>query len=146
MADLTAAEAKRWLRRARNLDREINALLQAREEARARAEGLTRPIDGDSIHATHDPHRRFDRLAELEEQLDSRVDALIAVKQEILTAIEQLEDTRHRTLLVAYYINGQTWEEIAVEMGYTFRRVTQLHVEALLKTLPIISHSPCDRI
>lgn len=137
---------KDFLQRGWHLDREINALLRARAEARSRALTTTRSPDCAPSGGTADPHATFDRLAELEDTIDRRVDALTAVKQEILTAIAGLEDPRYRTLLTERYVNFRTWEEIAVEMHYSFRRVTQLHGEALRALLPIISHGVCDRV
>lgn len=137
---------KDYLSRARHLDREITALLRAKQEARSKALSATRAPDSVNANATPDPHGRFDRLVELEELIDRRVDALVDVKREILTAIAQVEDSRYRTLLTERYVNFLTWEEIAVEMHYSFRRVTQLHGEALRALLPIISHGVCDRV
>ena len=120
--------AKDWLRRGW---REINSLLRTKQETRDRLTSVTAGYDGESVQGTRDPHR-YDRLAELDEKIDRRIDQLVAVKQEIMDAIAQVEDSRYRTLLTERYMEFRTWEQIAVDMNYTWRRVMQLHGEALI--------------
>ena len=122
--------AKAWLKRGWQLDREINSLLRTKQETRDRLTSVTAGYDGESVQGTRDPHR-YDRLAELDEKIDRRIDQLVAVKQEIVDAIAQVEDSRYRTLLTERYMEFKTWEQIAVDMNYTWRRVMQLHGEAL---------------
>ncbi len=122
--------AKDWLRRGWQIDQEINSLLRTKQETRDRLTSVTAGYDGESVQGTRDPHK-YDRLAELDEKIDQRIDQLVAVKQEIMDAIAQVEDSRYRTLLTERYMEFKTWEQIAVDMNYTWRRVMQLHGEAL---------------
>ena len=122
--------AKAWLKRGWQLDREINSLLRTKEETRAWLMSVTASYSGEPVLGTRDPHR-YDRLAELDEKIDQRIDQLVAVKKEIVDAIAQVEDSRYRTLLTERYMEFKTWEQIAVDMNYTWRRVMQLHGEAL---------------
>ena len=122
--------AKDWLRRGWQIDQEINSLLRTKQETRDRLTSVTAGYDGESVQGTRDPHK-YDRLAELDEKIDQRIDQLVAVKQEIMDAIAQVEDSRYRTLLTERYMEFRTWEQIAVDMNYTWRRVMQLHGEAL---------------
>lgn len=123
--------AKDWLRRGWQIDQEINSLLRTKQETRDRLTSVTAGYDGESVQGTRDPHK-YDRLAELDEKIDQRIDQLVAVKQEIMDAIAQVEDSRYRTLLTERYMEFKTWEQIAVDMNYTWRRVMQLHGEALI--------------
>lgn len=41
------------------------------------------------------------------------------------------EMRRRYEILTRRYLLGQTWEKIAVEMGYSYRHVTKLHGYAL---------------
>ena len=51
---------------------------------------------------------------------------------EVLAVIAQVPDSRYRRLLRARYVEGKTWEEIAVDMGYNYQHVVQrLHPQAL---------------
>lgn len=55
---------------------------------------------------------------------------LSAAVLEIERAIDSLAP-RQRTLMRLYYIDGLTWEEVAVKMGYVWRHVHRIHGEAL---------------
>lgn len=129
--------AKQFLSRGRWIEREISALMKTRDETRDRLTHITQSYDGDGAQTTKDPHK-FDALVELEYKLDERIDELGAVKTEILDAIGKLEDSRERLALQLYYIDMKTWEEVCVEMNYSWKQIMRIrkraiaNVEALL--------------
>lgn len=45
--------------------------------------------------------------------------------------IRRVEDDNQRALLVCRYIKGMSWEDIAVELSYTWRHVHRIHSQAL---------------
>lgn len=122
--------AKSWLNRGRNIDREINVLLAAKEEARDRLTHITQSYDGDCAQMTKDPHK-FDRIVELDNMIDQRIDDLYEVKKEIMAMVAKLDDSRHRQILEARYVSGWTWERIAVEINYSYQQTLRLHGYAL---------------
>lgn len=124
--------------RARNIDREINELLKEKEDVRDRVLKITQSYTGDAVQSTKDPHK-FDRVVELEMEIDRNIDELVAVKTEINKGIAQLSDGRYREILRLRYISGKTFEQIAVEMNYSWRHVCTLHGRALLKMEEIVN-------
>ena len=42
-----------------------------------------------------------------------------------------LEDERERNVLVYHYINGESWDDIALIMDYKVRWILQIHSDAL---------------
>lgn len=62
-----------------------------------------------------------------------------AKKAELATeqlAIEKAIDSlpyRERTMLRLYYIDGLTWEDVCVQMSYSWKWVHQIHSDALQK-------------
>ena len=129
---------KQWLMRARDIDREINSLLREKEEVRDRVLKVTQSYTGEVVSGSKDPHK-FDRVVELEMEIDRQIDNLVAVKAEILIAISKLSDGRYREILRLRYIRGMTFEAIAVEMNYSWRHVCTLHGRALLKIGEVIN-------
>lgn len=123
--------AKQWLSRARNIDREIDGLMRTRDETRARVMSITQSLTGEVVQSTKDPHK-FDRLVELENEIDKRIDELLLVKKEIENGISVLSNGTYRELLRRRYLQGLTFEQIAVEMNYSWRHVCTLHGRALL--------------
>ena len=51
--------------------------------------------------------------------------------KEIRDRIERLEDENEKDVLVYRYVRGMKWEEIAMKMGYSWRRIHYIHSSAL---------------
>ena len=73
------------------------------------------------------------QIAEITDELDRKLREYIFLRSEIETAIGNLAEPRDRELMRRRYIEGQSWEEIAVAMSYTFRHIIRLHGEVLQK-------------
>lgn len=72
---------------------------------------------------------RGDELLELYRAKKAELDAaLVAIER----AIEKLEP-RERRLVRLHYIDGLNWEQVAVEMDYSWRQVHRIHSSALEK-------------
>lgn len=130
--------AKQYLSRARRVDKEIEALLRLVQTTRESLESITQNYEGDVTTGTKNPHK-FDRLVELESIVDKKVDELIDMKADILTTIVQLKDTRQRILLTEYYLEMKTWEQVAVDMNYSWRQIMNLHGYALQEVHKVIN-------
>lgn len=122
--------AKQWLGRARNIDHEIDNLIREKQRTKDRLTKITQSYESDGAQMTKDPHK-FDRLAELENEIDQQVDELVETKREIMAVIKQLPDRRQRLVLMSYYIDGKTWEQTAVDLHYSYMHVMRLHGYAL---------------
>lgn len=130
--------AKQWLNRARRIDREIRTLEGVITSTRERLESVTQSYSGDGAQSTKDPHK-FDRLVELESLVNEKINEQIQIKTEILEAISQIRDRRQRIVLTEYYLNMKTWEQVAVEINYSWRQVMNIHGRALQEMQRIIS-------
>ena len=122
--------AKQYLGRVRRVDREISALLRMVEKTRESVTSITQKYDSDGAQSSKDPHK-FDKLAELESLVDEKVDQLVDLKAEILRTIMKLEDNRQRMVLMEYYLEMKTWEQVAVDLHYSYMHVTRIHGYAL---------------
>ena len=124
----------KYLKRYINLDREIERKLE--EVARLRAK-LTRvtevftaePKGGGSIYGKTE--EILAKIVDLEKEIDADIDRLVAIRDGIKTIIEAVEDNRERLLLQYRYLDGRTFEEIAVQMNYSWRQIHRLHSQAL---------------
>ena len=81
------------------------------------------------------------RIVDAENRVSDELEVLEATEREVVNTISAVHDATLSTLLYERYINGKTWEQIAVAMNYTYRRVTQLHGAALLLVEQIITAS-----
>lgn len=84
---------------------------------------------------TEDGHRvaldaAVANLVDTERKTAAEVTRLCKLETEIACTIDRLPEP-YRTLLFERYINGKTWEQIAVDMHYSYRGVTKMHGKAL---------------
>ena len=132
---------KEWLSRAKKMDSEINRLLEEQSKALTTATGSTAPIAGEKVQTSrrNSSESKFLNYAEYSELIDKSIDELYAIKKEILSAINQVEDGTLRELLEARYLQNKTWEKIAIEMHYSFKHIVHvLHPKALSKIKNVI--------
>lgn len=54
-----------------------------------------------------------------------------AVLEEIMRLIKRVPDERLQNLLILRYVDGLTWEAVAMQMNYEVRQVHRLHGDAL---------------
>lgn len=71
------------------------------------------------------------KIIELEKEIDAKVDKLVELRREIEAGIETVDSSTQRRLLKLRYIDGMTWERVAVEMNYSYMQVCRLHGKAL---------------
>ena len=72
------------------------------------------------------------RRDELIRRYQAKLEELATAMLDIEEAIEALEPVE-RQLMRLRYIKGRTWEEICVEMSYSWRQTHRLHAQALAK-------------
>lgn len=129
--------AKQYLNRVRRIDKEISALLRLVQNTRESILNITQNYDSDGAQSTKDPHN-YDRLVMLESLVDEKIDEQIDIKAEILKTIMQLEDRRHRLVLMEYYVEMKTWEQVAVDLNYSYMHTTRIHGYALKEVQKIL--------
>ncbi len=138
---MTTKEKKEYLKRYRKIDREVNQLLMEKDEIFSLGTKIT-PTYSDMPKGTGENNKiqsTIEKLEEQEEKINKKIDLLYEVKEDIEKTLHTVEDDTLRVLLRYRYINGLTWEEIAVTMNYDYRWILRLHGKALNK-LTIKSH------
>ena len=121
---------RQWLGRARGINREIDALIHAKQEARDQLLRITQNYESDGAQSSKDPHK-YDRLAEFENMIDQKAIELLAVRQEITEVIGLLQDGRQRTVLLDYYVRCISLEQTAYEMHYSYANVKKIRAKAI---------------
>lgn len=121
--------AKEWLGRARKLRLRLSALEDSKQRSYARAVSSTAGL-GERVSGG-EPGDKLAAYAAVSLAVDRQIEKLEQVRAEILQVIGQIEDNTLATLLTEYYVNDKTWEEVAVQMQYSWRQVMRLHGQAL---------------
>lgn len=126
--------AKEYLQQAYIIDRKIKLDTEKLEAARSALYGKTVRYDRDGskpVPQGNDTESAVLRVLELEERLGKEIDRLTEKRQEIEQAVNSIPDEVQREVLTRRYLLYQKFSEIAIEMGYTERRIFQMHGEAL---------------
>lgn len=130
--------------KARLLDMEIDTLIEESQSIRDMATRVTSTIN-DMPGAPLKNNDRFQdtmiSLIDYERKINSRIDELVNLKQEINDVICKLPRLEHRIVLTKRYLQRKRWEQIAVEMEYEERQVRRFKTEALNLADQILSEN-----
>lgn len=126
--------AKEYLWRVRDAEQELRQLEMEYKQARDDMLHL-KAIEYDKERvSTSRIGDLSDAIAALEqyaEDVNAQWDRLIALRKAAKVLIMRIPDGRYRAVLLGRYLYGQSWEQVAVSMGYTYRNVLGLHGKAL---------------
>lgn len=70
-------------------------------------------------------------IVDLQSELAVQAKTMKAEQEIVQAVIDAVDDPDLRQLLILRYINGLTWEKIAVDMNYSWRHTLRLHGAAL---------------
>ena len=74
----------------------------------------------------------IDRIIEAEKKAEKKIDRLLSLQSEVEGAIAEVDDGKCKALLMMRYLNGKSFEEISVALGYSYHYVVHdLHTKAL---------------
>lgn len=73
------------------------------------------------------------RIIEVEEEIAKDIEEYKATLKAVNDMIRLVKDASQRELLCRRYQQGQKWEIIAAEMGYSWRQIHRLHGESLIE-------------
>ena len=126
--------AKEYLRRVRDAESDLRSAEMDYQRARDDVMNLKAiEYDKDKVNNSHIGDLS-DAIAALEKyaaRVSEQWDRLIAMREEAKERIGEIADGRYREVLHRRYLQGESWEYIAVGMGYSFRQITRLHGGAL---------------
>lgn len=129
---VTNAEKKVILLEYQAIERRINRLQAEKQGWMEKATAVT-PVLSDMPKGggTDKIQNAVCRIADIEQQINREIDRQIDLRDRIETAICAIPDGRLRDLMRYRYIDGLTWEKIAVEMEISYQWVCKLHGDAL---------------
>ena len=133
MEGVNPQDVKKFLQQYRSALHEAKAALDHLTELRAMAERIT-PVYGGSGGGAHEDDKlgaAVARIIDMENRVSDRIEHLEAADRAVTKAIDAVDDETQRTVLYERYINGKTFEKIAVEMSYCWRQTIRIHGAAL---------------
>jgi len=126
--------AREYLSQAHRLDQRIDAKIAQVATLNELATKCTSTLTGMPRNPNRGTSTMADavcKIIDLQAEINRDIDSLVDLKREMVAVIKAVENIEHQTLLEKRYLCYQTWEQIAVDMGYSVRQLYRLHDEAL---------------
>lgn len=117
------------------LDAKIETKTEELERLRTLAEKMTASLGGDRVQASGNQQKLEDcviKILQVQNEINASVDKFIDYKKEAMELIDHACDADCIRLLYKRYFSYMKWEEIAVDMNYTYQWISGgLHQRAL---------------
>ena len=124
---------KEYLNRYKNAVRKYNSLQEQEQQLRTEMRG-PRAIEYTDMPKTHKQIDLSDEIVRIERILNKIEDQkkeMQEIRLEIEEKIVDIEDGMQSRVLYLRYIRFMKWEDICVEIGYSWRQVHRAHSQAL---------------
>lgn len=137
-------KAINYLKNIKTLDAKINTDIEELNMLRTLATKTTSVMGSERVQSSGSQQRMADtvtKIVEMQEIITKEIDDFVAFKAQA-KAIIHLCEPDCITLLHKKYFLYETWENIAVEMGYTYKWVSGgLHSKALNQVQKILDQN-----
>lgn len=127
---------KEYLSQAYRIDQRINSKMEQVKRLHDLATKATSTISETCPCNVGNRQRMESNIVEivdLEREINEDIDVLIKVKKKIIAMIKTVKNPEYQTLLELRYLCFKTWEQIALEMGYSIQHTFRIHSKALEK-------------
>lgn len=140
---MSVITAKQYLKELKRLDTSIQSKMQEKKDLYSGTVGAIR-TDKEQVQASGSNDmipNLIERMAALEQEINREIAVFVDRKHEIIAQIHTLTNEIHVSLLLKRYVEYKRLEEIATEMGYTYKYVSRIHGYALQEFEKIFGNS-----
>lgn len=127
-------KAINYLKQIKSLDAKINADIEELASLEALATRTTSVLGGDRVQSSGSQQKMADcvtKIVAMKDQINEEIDRFIEYKNKARELLSEC-DSECITLISKRYFQFKTWEEIAVDMNFTYQWVSGgLHQKAL---------------
>lgn len=135
MVITTKEELKRKLKSSWVLSLKVEELHYQLKELEATGTKVTPSYSlapaGGGDNNTSKPEQAALAIYELKQEINAKIEQQCAAVRETYRLIDLLDDELLKLVMIKRYAKHKPWKEIAVEMGYSWRQVHNLHSKAL---------------
>ena len=125
-------EKRKFLLRYKNNNKMIIRLYSKIQKIDDRMKSIKSPsLSNERSGKSYDITELIADKMELEKRISRLQEKQAQIKQEILSLIDTLDNPICADVLEDYYINLETFENIAIKLDYTERHIMRLHKQAL---------------
>lgn len=125
---------KLYLNQIYRLDEIIKNKREEIIQLEAMAESITVATDKENVKSSGNKDKigtAVAKIVDLQEEYLDILNEFLEKRKTIISQIENIEKIEFYNVLCRRYIQYKTFEEIAVEMDYSYRQITRIHGNAL---------------
>ena len=137
-------EAKEYLQQVRKAKLHISSLQEEIETMKELAVSIGSISQDEKVMSSVSQDKMADIICKIEDrvaELKTKMTEYIQLRAEIMATISKVDNDDYQQILYKRYCQLKKWEEIALDMSYTWRWAIKLHGRAL-DEISIIIKSP----
>ena len=129
MTPMSYDDKIKWLRRYQDSLHRERELAEELERLCSRACKVTPTLTGMPGGASDGQSlpRAVESIVQAQQELQAQINQCGYIRREVVAALEQVPNARDHEILRRRYLLGQKWEQIAVEMYYSYKHVRRRH-------------------
>ena len=127
-------ESTKYLREIKKLDSIINSQLDEVDSLYAMITRITPVLKDDVVTGSGNTDKignAISKIVDLNEEINRDIDKLVDKKREASVLLKKLDNPLHYEVLHKRYVLFESFEQISLEMGYTYRNICYIHGRAL---------------
>lgn len=135
---------KKFLQQIRLYDSHISTKLEDLQHLKEMVTKITPTLKDNVVSGGGNQDKLGDAIAkivDLEAEIDRDIDRYVEAKQEISATLDKLTDPDQLQVLHMRYVQNKTWEQIACDMGFSYRWVCTIHGRALQQIEKILKNT-----
>lgn len=139
-------DAKAYLQQVELFDNHINNKLEELDRLRSLTTKITTSMKHDVVSSSGSQDKLGDAVAkiiDLQTEINDAIDSYVDRKREVSSIIERIQDVDQSKVISKRYLLYEPWEQIAIEMGFTYRHITRIHGEALQTVRELLKGKTC---
>ena len=134
--------AKEYLNQVRNLETQMKILKEEIDTLREMVVSTGAVQQQERVMSSGAQDRMAEticKINEKEEEWNQLMREFALARAEVIISIQKLNNTDYEQILYKRYCQSKKWEEIAMEMNYSYQWVCKLHGRALLEIEKVIN-------
>ena len=141
--------AKQYLLQLQILDMKINQKIEESAQLRSIVQGRGMSCDSERVQTSpaNIQENMIVKYLDIEREIDKMIDDYVDQKDKIINQIHELSDVRYIRILFDRYVpdekgHTKSFEQISVDMNYSYTYVCDLHGQALIAFAETIRNNP----
>lgn len=137
-------DPKTYLNSIKELDNEIDALIQEKRSYIELATKITSTMDADRVQTSGHHERMAEiiaKIADTEQEITEKIDCLVVIKQEVTNLLKRMDNMEFRKIIVMKHVRYMHITQIAHEMHYDRKTIQRKYKKALEEFRRILSES-----